>query len=182
MTSLNEKDLAAAGLPSTVTVVNANADTAKPRLESLAFSTNSLDLAAGQRELVATYRITDDVSGFKNGSSAFYFRHSSGQTVLGCVSSTPSSMGDGSSCRRVEGDNHDGTYETRLTWPVNAAPGTWTLYWVNFNDAAGNMTSLNEKDLAAAGLPSTVTVVNANADTAKPRLESLAFSTNSLDQ
>ena len=72
--------------------------------------------------------------------------------------STASSMGGGFSCSRVSGDDHDGIYQTQLTWPLNAAPGTWTLYWVNFNDAAGNMTSLNENDLAAAGLPHTITV------------------------
>ena len=76
----------------------------------------------------------------------------------GCISSTGSSLGDGFSCRRVSGDDHDGIYQTQLTWPVNAAPGTWTLYWVHFGDNAGNITSLNENDLAAAGLPNTITV------------------------
>ena len=108
--------------------------------------------------MVATYRITDEVSGFKNGSSAFYFRGPNGQTVNGCISSTGSSMGPGFSCQRVSGDDHDGTYQTQLTWPVNAAAGTWTLYWVNFNDAAGNATSLDENALAAAGLPTTITI------------------------
>ena len=180
-TSLDENALAAAGLPTTITVANANEDTVKPKLESLSFSTTSLDLAGGQREMVATYRITDEVSGFKNGSSAFYFRGPNGQTVNGCISSTASSMGAGFSCRRVSGDDHDGIYQTQLTWPVNAAAGEWTLYWVYFNDAAGNATSLDKNALAAAGLPTTITVANANEDTVKPKLESLSFSTTSLD-
>jgi hypothetical protein len=58
----------------------------------------------------------------------------------------------------VSGDPWSGTWVCALTFPAGSEAGVWSVSYLQLRDAAGNMRSLWLADLAAAGLPTTITV------------------------
>ncbi|MGV8176121.1 MAG: hypothetical protein ACP5OU_10525 [Methanothrix sp.] len=58
----------------------------------------------------------------------------------------------------TSGTSRDGFYEARMSLPGNSA-GMWHLHNLTIVDGRGNRKIMQEADLAALGLPTTITVV-----------------------
>src|SRR5262245_54449778 len=74
-------DFSSALATTTFTVSNDGSDTNPPSLNTISLNTASLDIQAGQTTLLVTAHITDDLSGFSDGSILFV--GPSGQKVSG---------------------------------------------------------------------------------------------------
>src|SRR5262245_54449777 len=108
-------DFSSALATTTFTVSNDGSDTNPPSLNTISLNTASLDIQAGQTTLLVTAHITDDLSGFSDGSILFV--GPSGQRSEG---------------RRVgvAGDRRDGVYQASITLGANAGAGTWVAQWL----------------------------------------------------
>ena len=159
------------GTPTDLIVTNSNADTAAPVLVSFDFMPKSVDVTNAPQIVTVTARITDNI-GFNSGG--FFFQPpSSGLGLSGSFNST----------NRQTGTAQDGTYQTTITIPAGARPGTWRLSSINLSDTSGNSVfhSVFSGNPFPAGTPTELTVSNANADLTGPTLVSFDFSPRSVD-
>ena len=156
------------------------ADTTPPVLDSISFSTTSLNVGAGQTTLLVTAHFTDDLSGifdgtFANGMSSsppqILFRSPSGQLVYGMFDIL----------HPVSGGRLDGVYQASVTLGSNAEAGVWQVQSLLLNDEAGNSVYLSPTNSAALAAASSFTVTNGLSDTTPPVLDLISFSTTSLN-
>jgi hypothetical protein len=161
VTATSEGRSASAGV--TVTLE----DRTPPHLAGLAFSPGQVDVTAEARTVEFSVHATDGGSGVTAVLAGF------DPPVTGygawCLAA------DGGDGGLVSGTAEDGVWRCSVTVPMGAVPGTWPLPQVILSDAAGNQVGYPAGELAAAGHPNSLTVVN-TAPPAAPALTALAFS------
>jgi hypothetical protein len=118
-------------------------DIAAPQLASISIAPGTVDVTSQDQNITATLRVTDDLSGLRNGFAILY--NPSG-VDSGIYRFFPASSGVGTP--------QDGTYTVSLTIPRGSAAGQWELR-PQLRDMVGNFV------FNIAGAPgATVTVVN----------------------
>ncbi|HTW19193.1 MAG TPA: hypothetical protein VME70_03150 [Mycobacteriales bacterium] len=102
-------------------------DTVPPQVQSVQFGVSTVDLSTGPYTVPVTVDATDTS---QNGAA-------SGVAGVGLLLSGPGG-GVGTSLKLTGGTADDGVWTGTLTIPKRARPGTWTLRYVQADDAAGN--------------------------------------------
>ena len=183
-TDLGSPTLTPAGYPTTFSQTGPG-DVTAPKLQSLSFSTRSVDTSTGEKTITVTARITDDIAGvwasqndYTPGMTSSHFSPwismqspSGGQNVNATFST------------RISGNHLDGIYQTTITIPAYSEQGLWTMTshsGITLYDKAGNRTDLGSPTLTPAGYPTTFSQTGPG-DVTAPKLQSLSFSTRSVD-
>ena len=78
----------------------------------------------------------------------------------------------------VGGTIYDGDWTCSLAIPAGAAAGTWSIFYVEAHDGAGNSKLLSGAQ--AAALSGGITVVNAQSDLQAPQIASVSFSPSTV--
>src|SRR2546426_6221464 len=138
-----------------VVPVLAQSDTVPPQLVGLSFAPPSVDVTLAAQTVTFTLHITDNLSGIDVSSGnriSVTLRSPSGaQSAFGAVS--------------VQlGILLDASLNVLVSIPRYGEHGTWTISTIRLRDNAGNAAFLNTAALAAAGFPTTITVVDASPD------------------
>jgi serine protease len=144
---LNKAQLDAAGLPTTFTQTGSVTDTTPPQLQSFSLSQSSVDTSSSSQTITLTAHITDDLSGLAGNSgppSGVSFVSPSGHQSVSAMFNTSN---------RSSGTAQDGIYQTTMTVPQYAEPGTWTVQNFILGDQVGNVQFLDKAQLDAAGMP-----------------------------
>ena len=159
----------------TFQVLNSASDNTAPALQSISLSTSQLDFGSGQKSLVVTAHLSDDMSGLSDGIGGgstvnIGFRSPSGQTVWATFDIQ----------HPVSGNQLDGTFQATIQLPANAEAGTWTIQSLSMADEAGNYKYLTPTDTPALR-SATFQVLNSASDNTAPALQSISLSTSQLD-
>ncbi len=157
------------GMPTDLSVQNANVDTTAPTLVSLSFSPPSVDVRTAAKTVTVTAHITDNKSGVQH-AEVYFLSPSKTQQALNSFALT-------------SGTGTDGTYTATITIPKSGEAGTWKLTRVNLLDAANNSVDYGPSYSAQfpIGTPTDLSVTSTTADTAPPALVSLDFTPKSVD-
>ncbi len=142
--SLSTVDLTAMGFPTAITVVSAVEDVTAPALTALDIDPRTVSTTSGPANVTVSFTVTDDLSG---------------ATLISMGILNPSatlSVSFGASLAAAT--THSGSFA--VPFAQFSESGVWTVQHVTLFDAAGNTRSLSTADLAAMGLPTTITVVN----------------------
>ena len=126
---------------------SADSDITPPQLISLSFNPTSINTGSSSQTVVFTLRITDDLSGFKQGN-VFVTSASGQQQVTGFF--YPSD--------RISGTSLDGIYTVNVVFPQYSESGTWRISQVYRQDLAGNGQSYNNSVLSSLGFPNQISV------------------------
>jgi IPT/TIG domain len=144
----NEANISAAQLegkafPATVKVESSE-DTEPPVLAGLAITPSTIDTATSNQEVLVTAQITDNLSGFKNGSVVFESENGKHQTAQVGFNT------------KVSGTNTNGSFEAVVTFKESLESGTWKISSVKLLDNAGNEATLSGAQIEAKAFPHTV--------------------------
>ena len=151
--------------PDTISVT-AISDTTPPVLESLSFTSTSVDTTSGPQNVTVTVRLTDDLSGTGNSLFVRFFTPSGSNEAFAFFNDAT----------RISGNALDGIYESTATFPQFTESGVWTIGDIFLVDVAGNSATFDPADFG----PDTINVT-AISDTTPPVLESLSFTSTSVD-
>lgn len=167
-TRLYQADLAAAGLPSEFTVIDATPDSTGPQVASLAFSPTTVDVSTDAQRIDFTLRVTDDLSG---------------GTYLAIYLASPSRTHSAFASTSVAAQfaQVDAVRSLSITIPTLVEGGTWFISQIYMTDAVGNVRRYMTSDLSAAGLPTTFTVVSPTSDVSPPQLLALSLPTTRIN-
>ena len=126
-------------------VISQTQDTTAANLVTFDYSPKSVNVGSSAQDVTFTLRITDDLSGFGNGSIQLLSpsRNQGGSTGI----SGP-----------ISGTINDGIYQGTITIPRFAETGTWHVFKVAFRDVVGNWHDYFEPELASLGFPTELTV------------------------
>ncbi|MDD2853549.1 MAG: hypothetical protein PHY09_16815 [Desulfuromonadaceae bacterium] len=105
----------------------ATEDVAPPVLTGFSLSPGTINTSTGAQTITATLIITDDLTGFNNGSIWLYAPMSS-QYVNTHFTGV----------HRTSGTAQNGTYQVSLPWPQYSRIGAWKLASIALYDAIGN--------------------------------------------
>lgn len=146
-------------------------DTTAPRLTSItSILPDPVDVTSGTQNVIATFTVTDDSSGFDSGHVQLY--NNSGNFVDSHFFSLS---------EQVSGDANNGTYAVTIPIPAFAAPGTWRLQFV-LTDTAGNERHYPfDSPFPNPGDEAFVVTNTGPADTQNPVLQSITISPNAID-
>lgn len=131
----------------------AQQDTTPPVLLDFDFAPKVVDVSEGPVSVTIVWHVSDDISGVIIKSAQVHSPSGIGQKVANGV--------------LVSGDALNGVYTATLTFQTYDERGVWPVFQVQVRDAANNVRYLSDSELAAAGFPSTITVVssgNSDAD------------------
>jgi hypothetical protein len=148
---LDSTGLAARGLTPTLSVTSTTDNTA-PLLTAFTFAPTSINVTGAAATVTSTFTATDDIAGVTNVQVAF-LSQSGGSTQNATATFTANTSVSGTAT---------------ATFPRGSENGTWTVQFVFLTDAAGNTRTLATTDLANAGFPTQLTVINATGDTTPP--------------
>ncbi len=140
-------------------------DTTGPALVAFDFNPKSVDTTAGTQSISVTMHVSDDLSGVT--SACAWFRNPRDVVQFACGT-------------LVSGTTLDGVWNKAITISPFAASGTWVVERVQLNDAAGNVATLLQSDLAARGFSTDLTVIS-DQDITPPQIKSFAISPASVD-
>ena len=166
---LNTAALAAAGFPTTLTVIDANPDTQAPELSAVTFSPNSVDVSAADATITVDLSTTDDVSGVVmtlTNDQEFELRSPSGKQ---------SRLVQFREFTRISGTAINGVWRATFKMARYSEPGIWKLQFLQLQDAARNLRFYTSATLAGFGSSSEVNVASSPADTTRPQLTSFSF-------
>lgn len=149
--------------------VGSTGDLAPPEFLSLAFAPDSVDVTAGDATVTWTVRSRDAATGITRVETTFAGPDGSNQNAY-CSAYAPTA-----------GNAANGTWSCAVTLRQGAAPGTWTVYGVRMIDRVGNNGFVGLDSLAALGMPTTLAVTNAAADSVAPALTAFSFTPDSVD-
>ena len=134
-------DLDAMGLDTDLTVTGTS-DTTSPVLVDLSFTPTIIDVNGGDKDVVFTWNLTDDLAGLGDGYTYLRISSPSGkQSLYAYVSSS----------NKTSGSMNDGVFETIVTFPQYSETGTWQIQSVRLRDALGNYQYLYTAHLADMG-------------------------------
>jgi IPT/TIG domain len=144
----NEANISASQLegkafPATVKVESSE-DTEPPALADLTITPPTIDTATSNQEVIVTAHITDNLSGFKNGSVNFESENGKHQTGPAVFNT------------RISGTETNGSWEAVVTFKESLESGTWKVSSMKLLDNAGNEATLSASQLEAKGFPDTV--------------------------
>lgn len=142
-------------------------DTLPPVLVSYSYSPASFDVSNSATVVTGTIQATDDSAGLESAFLAFY--SPSGSRRVDCHSSQGA----------FSGTPLSGTFTCQGVFPQYTETGQWLLQFVSISDRAGNTATYSRSQLAAMGLPTTLSL-SGTADLAPPSLVSYSFSPASL--
>jgi len=160
---LDTAGLANAGFQTTLQVNSGPVDSTPPNITALSFSPTSIDTTTAAQNVTVNFSLTDDLSGAQFFQITFT-GPSQIQALSGSASFTAATSVSGSAI---------------VVFPRFSEAGTWTVTSALWIDAAGNTSVLGPADLAAKGLPTTLTVTTTR-DTTPPTLTSLSFTPATL--
>jgi hypothetical protein len=144
-----------------------------PRLVGFSFTPREVDVSAGPATVEFTIHATDGGLGVDH--FAVGFQQATPVTAVGCAGGR---FGNGG---LVSGTREDGVWKCTVTFPRGAAAGVWSVPVLFILDAANNQAAYNTTQLANAGFPTTVTVVNTAPPETPPVLTGLSFSPGTVD-
>ncbi len=159
--------LAGAGFPTTMVVSALEPDTAPPTLLTLSFEPDSVAVDSADATVVFTAQLFDSIAGVQKAQLAV--DAPAGTGFVECLDMD-----------RVDGDSRHGTWQCPVTIPQGAHPGTWTVARFTAWDEAGNWKNWLHDELVAGGVPTEITVTNADADTVPPVLLGVAVQPDSV--
>jgi Bacterial Ig-like domain (group 2) len=140
-------------------------DVTAPQLVGFTISPDSVDAGASEVPVTFTFQVLEAGSGIVGASIDLYAPEGSPfPNARGCIA-YPSITGGSPTAQ---------TLTCTVELPAYAAPGRWTVNGMAINDRAGNVRFIYAPDLAAAGFPTGVTVVNPNPDFEAPVLSAFA--------
>ena len=152
-----------------IQIVSQVEDILPPELIFFDFTPTTIDVSSSDQNVLFTFRITDDLSGFY--SCSFGMRSPSGeQARIGTVWST----------HRISGDEFDGIYEYTLTFPQLSEGGTWYVDYIVIHDVVGNHLDLDANDLNNMGFISEL-FITGGEDLAPPILALFDFNPKTID-
>lgn len=137
-------------------------DTTAPVLVTYSFSPNAADVSLADTMLTGSIQATDNSSGLQSAMLAFY--SPSGNRRVDCHSSLGSYTGTLTA----------GTFTCGGLIPQYIETGAWRLHFLTITDKAGNTATYVRDQLAAMGLPTTLTLTG-TSDSAAPALGSYSF-------
>ncbi len=149
-------------------VVIGQTDTTPPVLIDFSFTPAAIDLSAGGASVLATFQVTDDLSG---------------TALAGVTFSGPGSplvFKDCSAIAPVSGTAQAGIWECSLDFPPGSNLGTWHVLQVELQDVDGNGRFYLSGELSASGFP-TELMVTAESDTTPPVLNDFSFAPAALN-
>lgn len=155
--------LMAMGLPTTLTLTG-TADLTPPSLTTYSFSPAQVSVGASAVTLTGTITATDNLAGLYFANIAFY--GPSGQRRVDCYS-PPGDPGSGTPL--------NGTYTCSGQFEPGTETGPWVVRFVELRDQTDNTRYYTTSELAAMGLPTTLTVTAAT-DSSAPTLTGLTLS------
>jgi heme-degrading monooxygenase HmoA len=144
-------------------------DTTAPTLTDFYFTPISIDTSSSAQLITFTFDITDDLSGFYEGS--IEVKSPSGQQGVFKKFWTSS---------RISGDDLDGIYDINLTFPENSEAGTWYVSSVTLWDNANNRRTYFTNQLVSLDFPTYFDVISVS-DTTAPTLTDFYFTPISID-
>lgn len=151
-------------------VVAQEEDALPPELIYFDFTPITIDVSSSDQNVLFTFRITDDLSGFY--SCSFGMKSPSGtQARRGTI--WPS--------HRINGDEFDGTYEYTLTFPHLSEGGIWYVDYISIHDVVGNRLDLDSNDLNAMGFISELLITGGGEDLVPPILALFDFNPKTID-
>ena len=163
----NMWQLESAGLPTTLTVASAAADTVAPTLAGLSFTPAAVDVAADSQRVRFSFHVTDAGTGVRSASVTVV--SASGGQYRQCFDAA-----------LAAGTRADGTWSCSLVIPRAAEAGPWTLAHVWVHDA-NNYKDYKPAELRAAGFPTEIAVTSATPDTVPPRLVAFSVTPDSVN-
>jgi hypothetical protein len=101
---------------------------------ALSLSATSVDTSTASQSIDATLGIQDDLSGFGQGGIAW---SNGDRTVWTCISKQTFLFGGGE-CKRVSGDELNGTYTSPVIFSAFSRPGVYRFTSVTLTDNSGN--------------------------------------------
>jgi hypothetical protein len=144
-----------AAMGATITV-SGPSDTAPPSLDTLTVNPSSIDVSSASQSVTVTAVVEDALSGVSDVVVVFWSPSHGQHRYLALA--------------HVSGDTYAGT----VTFPRYAESGTWTVYYFEAHDAAGNTL-----DLGGAGL---VTIaVTGISDTTPPAVGGMAVTPTAIE-
>jgi hypothetical protein len=158
---LTTTDLRDAGLPTTLTVVNAQGDATAPTLDGFTILTPSVTPATGNARFSVQVRASDAQSGVSVVRVDFI-------SPRGVIVSASQTLATPTASATLQ-----------LDTPVLSAyleDGLWSVYGLMLTDGAGNSVQLGE-ELDARGYATTLVVTNPTRDITAPELTSLTVLT-----
>ncbi|MGB9609656.1 MAG: Ig-like domain repeat protein, partial [Bryobacteraceae bacterium] len=150
-------------VPLAVSFACAAQDTTPPTLVTYSFTPAAFDVSSSPTTLTGTIQATDDSAGLQSAFLAFY--SPSGSRRVDCHSSLGS----------FSGTLLSGTFTCMGIFPQYTETGQWTLQFVSLTDKAGNTAAYQRQQLAAMGLPTTLSL-SGTADLTPPALTSYSLS------
>jgi 5-hydroxyisourate hydrolase-like protein (transthyretin family) len=155
------------------TSTSGQVDNQPPQLVSATVTPSQVDTSASAQTVTLSLHITDDLSGFADGTTfSLEFTSASGAHQL-------SSTYDSST--RSDGTAQDGTYAVSINVPRYSEQGVWTLSTLEMGDAAGNRRTYTAAELNRVGLAATFTETGQSADTQPPVLVSTSIAPSQVD-
>ena len=133
-------------------------DTTPPELVALDFAPETIDVSTGPQDVTFTLRISDDLSGFNEGT---FWVHSPSRQQYQYVRMSQWNL--------ISGDDKDGIYKATVTFSQYSESGTWHIDYSSMEDNVRNYIALYENDLITMGFP-TELVIEAPGPT-PPQLE-----------
>lgn len=137
-------------------------DTIPPVLVTYSFSPTSADVSSSDTMLTGAIQATDNSAGLQSALLAFY--SPSGNRRVDCHSNLGS----------YSGTLTAGTFTCGGVIPQYIETGAWRLQFLSIADRAGNTATYLRDQLAAMGLPTTLTLTGVS-DVAPPSLVSCSF-------
>ena len=143
-------------------------DTTPPVLVTYSFSPASADVTSSDTPLTGSIQATDNSAGLQSALLAFY--SPSGNRRVDCSGSLGS----------YSGTLTAGTFTCSGVIPRYIETGSWRLQFLSISDRAGNTATYVRDQLAAMGLPTTLTLTG-TSDLQAPSLVSYSFSPSAVN-
>jgi hypothetical protein len=125
-----------------------------PHLAGFSISPTVVDGAGTAPAVTVTARITDAPAGVGTTPNDPY---DGGEAIITSPSGQQFYAWFGY-MQVIGGDTNDATYRCTVVLPANPERGTWLVHQVHLADRVGNQTNLWQKDLSAAGFPTSFQV------------------------
>ncbi|MGL4401179.1 MAG: DUF7035 domain-containing protein [Luteolibacter sp.] len=159
-----------AGEPFFTVTDGTKADRQAPMVASISTAPSTVDVTSAAATVTVTLRITDDTSGFFEGSTSV-------RTPTGAWTGSTYFNGE----NRISGDKFDGIYVVEVTVPRYGPPGVWKADCY-VNDVAGNDLEFPYELGFPAPAGDEFMVINTGpADTTAPSLSSISLAPASVN-
>jgi len=156
--SLTSSQLAAMGINPILTDTSAPADTTPPSLTGLSFAPTIIDTSASIQNVTATLSASDDISGVYFGlfNATYYWLDA--EFVSPSGNQSVFMQGIYNSPAPIAGSPQAGTWQLHFQWPQFSEQGTWTMNYIDLQDAVGNYAYYTPAQLHTLGFPNTIVV------------------------